>query len=96
MHPDMGPDMDRLSPTIPSTGTVLVESTDSAKGVEGMESDLPRQSVSGEGVRTPAVEPTVWHVRRGEMLRRVTHPFPRGWSKSLMWRTHLYYNLPST
>jgi len=65
VHPTGGHDMDRLSPTVPSTKTILVESKDSAEGVGGVDGDLPEQLVLGEGVEAPVVEPTVRHVQGG-------------------------------
>jgi len=52
----VGLDMDRLSPTVPSTGIIVVESTDSAEGIGGVVGDLPKQSVLGEGVRVLIME----------------------------------------
>jgi len=53
VRPIVGPDMDRLSPTVPSASTVLVESTTTSFDVR--DGDMPEQSVSGKGVGTADV-----------------------------------------
>jgi len=41
VYPEVGPAMDRLSPTVPSTEAVMMESTDNGEGVGGVIGDFP-------------------------------------------------------
>jgi len=79
VHPNVvGPNMDRLSPTVPSRGIAVVEPMDNAEGVRGLVGDLLGKSVPGEGVGTRIMEPCVQDFWGEEMLRTLTYPLRRG------------------